>query len=126
MTIPSIMMVATPDADRRDIQRRGRRASDHTDPMTAPHPESWLHVITKLGGYGSIAVYLVYQLSTRLDTQSTEMLGLMHDHVKQSTEASLQMSKLVNIALADCVNQAGVNAGKRNDCFRALYAAPTQ
>lgn len=94
--------------------------------------ESWAKLVTKVGIPSAIAVFLVYQLSTRLDGVITKIAddaaaarGGIEQHVMQMNQNSFNTQVLINLNLQQCVNASNTVA-ERAECFRALYEPPKQ
>jgi hypothetical protein len=111
------------DSDQR-APTRGRRAAD-TEGSSMMTPESWQKILTKLGGYGAIAAYLVYQLSSDIKVTSAETLRLMTTHTASGAVLEQSIGRLVNVTLQTCINQAGTVQARKDACFRSLYIPPT-
>lgn len=97
-------------------------------PMDLTIDESWMKFLAKMG-MGGIAVFLVYQMSVKVEQNVTETNQAIKTHVAASIEqehvSDRIMRTLLNVTVQQCVN-AALTIPKRDACFEALTSAPVR
>lgn len=94
--------------------------------------ESWQRLLAKWGVVSTIAVWLVYQLTTTQQQllketrqDAADAKAAIVSHNEQMAPLLWNMQALVNISLQDCINRAD-DVVKREKCFRAQYEKPSR
>lgn len=86
--------------------------------------ESWAKVITKVGAWTVLAIWLVVQLGGEIKEAVLSTQRAMESHVQATAPLAPTLQAILNVQLQQCINVAGANQTKVNACFSAMHRPP--
>jgi|SRR5215471_2436036 len=99
-----------------DLEKKDNVSVAELTEETVKVTDSWVKLISVVGVPSVIALYLVYQFTTAMQSDIKKLNEAMPMHVQATQQLNTTNERILSVLQNICANQAKDNS-ERNNCF---------